>query len=378
MKPIEVIKRFLSTQHPEIQEGKLMPKRIRRTVRSLDMGKLKSAIDAARNGMWTNLVNIQTQIETLDAHLASVLFKRTESLATYELYLKRGNNQILAQELMPLTQALLRSIIYGRVVIQILSLNKDEVDFQILPVDNVERDGKTYETVDGKVPFGFKPKQLYLIDSGGLGVITTAAPYSIYKINALGDYAQYAELYAMPVQDVSYKGNDPAVQQQIETILKDQGGNAARIWPEGVTVNTTNSASSAAKEVYSGLIEYCDSQISKLVLGQTMTTDSGASYSQSVTHKEQQEIVFAADRKFVGGKLRELLELHGVPCDEVIFQQVEAIDLKSTAEAMKAVNELIEIPKDYLYSLFGIPLPKNETNEINETNYEDQGTEEMV
>ena len=355
-----------------------MPKRIRRTVRSLDMAKLKSAIDAARNGMWTNLVNIQTQIETLDAHLASVLFKRTESLATYELYLKRGNNQILAQELMPLTQALLRSILYGRVVIQILSLNKDEVDFQVLPVDNVERDGKTYETVDGKVPFGFKPKQLYLIDSGGLGVITTAAPYSIYKINALGDYAQYAELYAMPVQDVSYKGNDPAVQQQIETILKDQGGNAARIWPEGVTVNTTNSASSAAKEVYSGLIEYCDSQISKLVLGQTMTTDSGASYSQSVTHKEQQEIVFAADRKFVGGKLRELLELHGVPCDEVIFQQVEAIDLKSTAEAMKAVNELIEIPKDYLYSLFGIPLPKNETNEINETNYEDQGTEEMV
>jgi len=110
--------------------------------------------------------------------------------------------------------------------------------------------------------------------------------------------------------------------------LKDQGGNAARIWPEGVTVNTTNSASSAAKEVYSGLIEYCDSQISKLVLGQTMTTDSGASYSQSVTHKEQQEIVFAADRKFVGGKLHELLELHGVPCDEVIFQQVEAIDLK--------------------------------------------------
>ncbi|HNV19768.1 MAG TPA: hypothetical protein PKJ52_09005, partial [Rectinema sp.] len=189
MKPIEVIKRFLSTQHPEIQEGKLMPKRIRRTVRSLDMGKLKSAIDAARNGMWTNLVNIQTQIETLDAHLASVLFKRTESLATYELYLKRGNNQILAQELMPLTQALLRSIIYGRVVIQILSLNKDEVDFQILPVDNVERDSKTYETIDGKVPFGFKPKQLYLIDSGGLGVITTAAAYSIYKINALGDYA---------------------------------------------------------------------------------------------------------------------------------------------------------------------------------------------
>jgi len=43
---------------------------------------------------------------------------------------------------------------------------------------------------------------------------------------------------------------------------------------------------------------------------------------------------------------------------------------------MKAVNELIEIPKDYLYGLFGIPLPK--TNEINETNYEDQGTEEMV
>ena len=80
----------------------------------------------------------------------------------------------------------------------------------------------------------------------------------------------------------------------------------------------------------------------------------------------------------MGGKLREILELHGVPCDEVVFQQVEAIDLKSTAEAMKAVNELIEIPKDYLYSLFGIPLPKNETNEINETNYEDQGTEEMV
>jgi hypothetical protein len=358
MSIITTIQKWLTPKASAAEGVRIFPRNVNRPIKTLDIAALRSAISAARSGKWQPLAQLQSQIEVLDAHLNAVIFRRVESLTTYELYLRRGEDQIQVQALMPLAKAIQRALLYGRSVLQVIELSTTTCEVNVLPVDGVSQDKLSYETNKGPVPFGFHPHRLYLVDSGGLGVLTTAAIYSIYKLNGLGDYAQYAELYAMPVQDVTYQGNDPVVQQQIENVLKNQGSAAARIWPEGVQVNTTQAASSAAKDVYLGLIQYCDEQISKLVLGQTMTTDSGASYAQSITHQQQQEIVFAADRKFVAEKMRELLILHGVPCDEVVFQQVETVDVKATAEAMKAVSELITIDEDYLYQLFGVPKPK--------------------
>ncbi|CAH8721641.1 DUF935 domain-containing protein [Paenibacillus melissococcoides] len=60
--------------------------------------------------------------------------------------------------------------------------------------------------------------------------------------------------------------------------------------------------------VYESLARYCDEQISKAVLGQTLTSDSGGgSFAQSKTHNEVRHDLTVAIAKDLAATLRRYL-----------------------------------------------------------------------
>lgn len=187
MSIITTIQKWLTPKASAAEGVRIFPRNVNRPIKTLDIAALRSAISAARSGKWQPLAQLQSQIEVLDAHLNAVIFRRVESLTTYELYLRRGEDQIQVQALMPLAKAIQRALLYGRSVLQVIELSTTTCEVNVLPVDGVSQDKLSYETNKGPVPFGFHPHRLYLVDSGGLGVLTTAAIYSIYKLNGLGD-----------------------------------------------------------------------------------------------------------------------------------------------------------------------------------------------
>jgi phage gp29-like protein len=66
----------------------------------------------------------------------------------------------------------------------------------------------------------------------------------------------------------------------------------------------------ASSDLYKSLCEYCDTQISKGVLGQTLTTEmssSGGSYGASQTHQEVRHDIISGDRKIVEGAMNQLI-----------------------------------------------------------------------
>lgn len=83
------------------------------------------------------------------------------------------------------------------------------------------------------------------------------------------------------------------------------GTDAAGIVPSSTMIEFIESQKTTSVEIYEKLARYCDEQISKAILGQTLTSDSGGgSYAQSKTHNEVRHDLTVADAKSLAVTIR--------------------------------------------------------------------------
>ena len=122
-------------------------------------------------------------------------------------------------------------------------------------------------------------------------------------------------------------------------------------------------------EIYERLARYCDEQISKAVLGQTLTSDSGGgSYAQSKTHNDVRHDLTVADAKALAVTIRRdiirpLVEFnYGVNARIPFFgfDCKEAEDQKETVEVYKTLvcDMGLKVPTSHIYKKFNIPKPE--------------------
>jgi len=130
---------------------------------------------------------------------------------------------------------------------------------------------------------------------------------------------------------------------------------------------------------YERLARYCDEQISKAILGQTLTSDSGGgSYAQSKTHNDVRHDLTVADCKALASTLRRDLirplcifnfgEDKRIPY--IRFDCEESEDLTQTATILGTLIEKVglRIPTSFVYKKFSIPEPE-EGDEIAKPTY---------
>ena len=152
------------------------------------------------------------------------------------------------------------------------------------------------------------------------------------------------------------------------------GTDAAGIVPTSTMIEFIESQKTTSVEIYEKLARYCDEQVSKAILGQTLTSDSGGgSYAQSKTPHEVRHDLTVADAKALAVTIRRdiirpLVEFNfGMDADIPLFgfscHEVE--DQKEVAEIYRTlVCEMgLDIPKSHIYKKFNIPKPEegNET-----------------
>lgn len=128
-------------------------------------------------------------------------------------------------------------------------------------------------------------------------------------------------------------------------------------------------------EIYEKLARYCDEQISKAVLGQTLSSDSGGSYAQGKVHNEVRHDLTVGDAKALAVTVRRdiirpLVEYNfGYDADVPFFtfDCQEAEDQKETVEIYKTLvcDMGLEIPKNHIYKKFNIPKPEDGEEVLN-------------
>ena len=100
------------------------------------------------------------------------------------------------------------------------------------------------------------------------------------------DLSRFLEVYGIPARIGRYKGGSLTAEERRRTLreLVRLGTDAVGLLPEEVRIDLLETHSKGGLEGFINVAQWWDRQVSKGVLGQTMTSDEGSSLSQSKTH----------------------------------------------------------------------------------------------
>lgn len=127
----------------------------------------------------------------------------------------------------------------------------------------------------------------------------------IMKSYTLKDWMAFSEIFGMPLRvgryDRSASEDDKRrLLQAVMSIAADAGA----IIPKGMDIEFITAASGRGEAVFGSLADYLDKQVSKAILGQTMTADDGASMSQAKVHDDVRDDIRDADKRRVEATLQ--------------------------------------------------------------------------
>jgi phage gp29-like protein len=189
----------------------------------------------------------------------------------------------------------------------------------------------------------------------------------VFKSYALRDWAAFAELYGQPIRVGKYDAG--ATREDIAVLKRavfELGSDAGAVIPAGMALEIVeSSAKSASADLYQRLIEYLDRQVSKAVLGQTLTTDQGSygSLAQAKVHDEVRADLMRADARALAATLtRDLvrpliaLNLPEAPLPKLRLVVEEPEDMAALADQLAKLVPLgMPIPERWVREKWGIP-----------------------
>lgn len=199
-------------------------------------------------------------------------------------------------------------------------------------------------------------------DSDNLGLFLKAAQQTIPKKNALAFWDTFAEIFGMPMRIAKTTTRDPNEWNRLKNMLDNAGSNLAMLTSMETEVQFIESGKGDAFNVYDKRIDRANSEISKLIIGQTMTIEDGSSLSQSETHLQVFENLVESDRDMlrdiVNNQLIPRMVSHGFPVKGLRFEWDYAVDY--TPEQQIAYETMIadrfEVDSSYFADKYGMPV----------------------
>ena len=199
------------------------------------------------------------------------------------------------------------------------------------------------------------------------GILRVVAWMYLFKNYDLKDWVSFAEIYGLPLRLGKYApGASDSDKAALMQALIQIGSDAAGIIPDGTSIDFITTEKTSSSDLYERLARYCDEQISKAILGQTLTSDSGGgSYAQSKTHNDVRHDLTVADCKALASTLRRDLirplcifnfgEDKRIPY--IRFDCEESEDLTQTATILGTLIEKVglRVPTSFVYKKFSIP-----------------------
>lgn len=205
----------------------------------------------------------------------------------------------------------------------------------------------------------------WLIEVGqpeDLGLYLKAATQTIPKKNALAFWDTFAEIFGMPMRIAHTTTRDDKELAKMEKMMAEMGTEGWGLFQEGTEIEVVESTKGDAFNVYDKRVDRANSELSKLIIGQTMTIEDGSSLSQSETHLEVFENLVDADRDMLRDIINEQLIprmiRHGFPLQGLHFEWDDSVDY--TPEQQKAFEEMIvnnyEVEGKYFTEKYGVPV----------------------
>jgi phage gp29-like protein len=206
------------------------------------------------------------------------------------------------------------------------------------------------------------------------GLARLAAWSFLFKNYGVKDWAAFSETYGQPLRlgkyDKSATSDDVDVLYQAVAMI---GTDCAAVVPASMQIEFVNAAGgTTGTDIYEKFARFLDAQVSKAVLGQTMTADDGASRAQAQVHDGVRDDLRVADAKSLARTIRAQVIGPfvgfnwgpGMPLPGLKFVADEAVDLTARSTALSVfVDRGLRVKASQIRAEFDLDEP-DENDEV--------------
>lgn len=327
----------------------------------------------------------------IDAHVTSVISTRKNALLSSDFIVvdKTGKEVEEKTKLLhskwfyDFIELSLDSIFYGHSLIQFDNLINDQFigvdlvprqyvkpELNLITPNTSEMKGKSYLE---------DPYKDWLIGVGSkrdLGLLMKITPLVLWKKQALTSWAEYVSTYGIPSRLGKTDVRDTKTRNLMVSMLRDMGSSGFAVVDKEDEVTIMNPSNASGQDMFDKLIERCNSEISKLVLGQTGTTDEKSFVGSAKVHEKIMHQYNESDERLLmnvlNNQLIDLLNKHGLGFEGLLIKIEEDNDLTVDQKFLidSKLMEFYDIDPKYILETYGTPVIKksgvtNVTNSIN-------------
>jgi hypothetical protein len=223
----------------------------------------------------------------------------------------------------------------------------------------------TFDDLNSGIDYTMPPVSNYYIGVGAkdnLGLMKKIIPIALAKRYALGAWGDFDEKLGIPFRYVTMQGTDKRREKLLAEIMENMGPAGWGIFHEGETIQLLQNASADVHKCFLELINLCDKQMSKAVLGSTMTVDAEGGQYKGDVHQDTSEIRFEADKTFIeylnNDKLIPRLIMHGYPLQGYRYERdnTQELSLKDQITIDTVLLQHYKIAPEHIAEKYDIPL----------------------
>jgi len=364
----------------------------------LTPGRLASILQAAAEGSAHDYLTLAEEMEERDLHYASVLGTRKLAISGLSIRVEAASDDAEDVRRADQLKEIVGSPEFGELQADLTdAMGKGYSVSEIM----WDRSGKTWN------PSRFEPRdqrffqfdrdtgrELRLLDEADPVNGIALAPYKfiihlprirsgmpirggLARLAAVGymckawtwkDWMGFADIFGMPMRVGRY--GPGASKEDISTLMSavaNLGSDAAAVIPDSMRIDFTQAANvTGAGDFFKGLAEWWDKQVSKAVVGQTMSTDDGSSQAQATIHNEVRLDLLQADAKAESNTLnryfvRPWCDLNfapGRPYPRLIIDVPQPEDTKLLIAALEKLVPLgLKVEQSVIRDKLNIPAP---------------------
>lgn len=363
----------------------------------LTPGKLARILEDAAQGEATAYLTLAEEMEERDLHYASVLGTRKLALGSLKIRVDSLSDDKADVRIADAVRELVDDPMFGEAVSDLTdALGKAYSVVEILwdssgrewrPKSLKHRDPRwfRYDRETGQelrlldatapaeglqlAPYKFvvhRPRiRAGLPIRGGLARL--AAPGYMCKAWSWRDWMAFADIFGLPMRVGRYgPGASKADISKLMAAVANLGSDAAAVLPDSTRIEFEQAANVAgAADFFERLANWWDKQISKGVLGQTMTSDDGGSMAQAKVHNEVRMDLLEADANALQNTLnrqfvRPFVDLNFGPgrYPKLVVQVPQPEDVAALVDALTRLVPLgLEVEQSVIRDKLGLPDP---------------------
>lgn len=348
-----------------------------------DISDWQSALMQAENQLnpkRTQLLNLYEQL-IMDAHIRMIRKQLRMHVTSGEFQIVDGKKTVDIELTKLFKKAWFKKFLYevidtvffGHTLLQIRQADPTTgtINIDLVPRKNVvpELGGwleKESDMANQAIVYRNNPAAmnwLIEIETDGFGELNPAAPYIMFKKNAMSCWSEFCERFGMPLAKAKVNARDINAINRMENFLVKMGSSSYAIIDQSEEIDFVESTKTDAFQVYDKLIERCNGELSKMILLQIMGNDVGAngSRAQAQVHDVRSDEVRASMREWIESLVNEvllpILAVHGFKTNDKSggYLEVKKVD-KDTFDQDKWLEENFEVPVEHWSQKYNTPI----------------------